>query len=438
MNPRRDGLEKLVTALDLYIGELQRMKHTFREILPYPIEPILGEWDRIIKLTEQENPEDLYEFLSVHRSGIGQLQKAFWNSLISVSEQRSQPESLAQVQEYLPDAFNDISLEQFFQHDISHISGDLFWQFRMAGATDSPEDSFVIMKDYRQEVRQFLERFNDEPEFFLGHYIEPFKMLHFMATTELGEKTKKEVFSPQRLVWQTAYTLQYRDISARVGISTRAGNTQRNEIVVDTEDFSLYGNSGLVFSIVYNLAKNAYKKLMDEPDAGNKIYVQLYEAPLGCYVITVADSGSSIDVSVMKEKIREYIQEHGIENTPFPSLKLQRDVSAWRKSEYKVAELTIGDLTDIAFMARMSGVDIDSDNSGFITSGMGLYGVRYLVDKMGGRILYGENFKTGSPIFTVILPKTLPSSFLERTIAEVGSGINWVRYYHSGNPRKVA
>ena len=90
MNPRRDGLEKLVTALDLYIGELQRMKHTFREILPYPIEPILGEWDRIIKLTEQENPEDLYEFLSVHRSGIGQLQKAFWNSLQSLNSVLSQ------------------------------------------------------------------------------------------------------------------------------------------------------------------------------------------------------------------------------------------------------------------------------------------------------------------------------------------------------------
>ena len=130
MNPRRDSLENLLGALGTYLAESQQMRHAYREILPYPIEPILGEWDRIIKLTEQENPEDLYKFLSVHRSGIGQLQKAFWNSLISVSEQRSQPESFAQVHEYLPDAFNDISLQQFFEHDISHIRGDLFWQFR--------------------------------------------------------------------------------------------------------------------------------------------------------------------------------------------------------------------------------------------------------------------------------------------------------------------
>ena len=98
-------------------------------------------------------------------------------------------------------------------------------------------------------------------------------------------------------------------------------------------------STGLVFSIIYNLAKNAYKKLMQEPDTGNKIYVQLYEAPLGCYVISVADSGSALDVDAMKEKIREHVQEYGINNTSFPSLALKRKVLAKRGLEPMFTEL---------------------------------------------------------------------------------------------------
>ncbi len=437
MQPRRENLEKLLGSLESYSAQYQSRRHIYGEILPYPIDPVFEEWDKILQKAKQENPEDLGRFVHDNAGEVRQLQKAFWDSSIKARKNIfvAEPTSRWDIDRYVNQAFNDNSLDRFFWHDINHLFGDLNRQFWIPGG-ECGEDSFIMMRDYRDEVRQFLERFNEEPEFFLGHYMEPFKMLHFMATTELGQKPKKEVFSPQRLAWQTAYTLQYRDVSARVGISTRASDTQRNEIVVDAEDFSLYGNSGLIFSIVYNLAKNSYKKLIldGEPDIGNKIHIQLYEAPLKCYVITVADSGSALDVDAMKEKIREYVQEYGIENTAFPTLTLKRKVSAWQKSEYKVTELTIGDLTDIAFMARMSGFD----NSDFISSGMGLYGVKYLVNNMGGRILYGESFETGSPIFTVILPKTLPSNFLERTIAEVGSGINQARHYHLGNQRKVA
>lgn len=169
------------------------------------------------------------------------------------------------------------------------------------------------------------------------------------------------------------------------------------------------------------------------PSSG-KIFIQAYEAPFASYVITVGDTGSPIDLDVMKEKIRELVVKEGINTIKFSTHRIRRKIANWEHSEYRVGDLTITDITDIAFMSRMSGFD-NSDN---FSSGMGLYGIRYLVERLGGRILYGEDFKTGGPLFTLILPKDLPANRMQKVIYSAGPVIQSLRMYHSGNLRKAA
>jgi hypothetical protein len=291
-----------------------------------------------------------------------------------------------------------------------------------------------IIRHHGDEFRAFLNRYNNDPELLFGAYVEPFKMLSHIVTNQLGHRPISEIFQPSRLALQTALTLQGRNINANYSITDRISDTNDNQIVLDTEPFAVNGNSGLVFSIIYNLAKNSHKKLGEKAHNSHKIYIQAYKAPYSCYVITVGDSGEPIDLNTMKEKIRAEILKKGIDKVIFPNERLKKKFNNWRISEYRVGEITMRDITDVAFMAHMSGFD----NKDEFSSGMGLYGIRYFIESMGGRILYGEDFKTGSPVFTCILPSTLPVNRMEKTIYSVASACNQRSFMKHGNQRKAA
>lgn len=451
MVKNRVAMLSLETAIDTFLAEYASRRHRYAEFPKFGIDGIFGLWDIYLAFLEKHEGEEQaarqarreitghdVQIVGVDGGFPKRIREAvnpWYEQFREAMEQilREGYTTKGDIPELTSTAFGDNSLFAFFIHDINHILADLTRQFWIATLANH-DFSVSMMKNHKDQVRRFLELYNRNPEFLFGAYIEPYKMLRFMAETELGEPHKKETFKPADLAWKVAFVLQNRYPQGQYSLATTISNSKENEVVVDAENFDLNGNSGVVFSIIYNLMKNAYKKFDDEPDSSHKIFAQAYEALFSSYVITVGDSGTPIDLNVMKEKVRKLIAEEGIDSIVMPTQRLRSRLKGWQQSEYKVGELTVRDMTDIAFMSRMSGFD---NQDGF-SSGMGLYGIKYLVERMGGRILYGEDFETGGPLFTVVLPKKLPSSGMQRVLNLAATGINQRCMYQLGNQRKAA
>ncbi|MFH1511552.1 MAG: hypothetical protein ABIF10_07715 [Candidatus Woesearchaeota archaeon] len=438
MQKNLGALQRLEAAVVTYLAEHESRKHMYSEYPKIDIDGTFALWDRYLAFldthkSEEENARNAWEEKYNQPS---QPIVYFYGDLISQMDHQFNPfwkglkKTLAEhfdwgyrtksaISDILWTDFKDADLSRFFFHDINHLHADLLGQFL---SVSEPMFLFNVdrMANHRDEVKDFLEKFNDDPEFFFAHMAEPYKMLHFIAASEQGKASINEPFSPSRLAWQTAYTLQNRYCEARCHLSKKASPAGINEIIVDAEDFTAKGNSGVVFFNVYNLAKNSYKKFIDNPNKSMKIYIQIYEAPHDTYVVTVGDSGSPIDLNVMKDKTRRKILKDGVDGVAWLSEAVRNKFLGWQSSDFKVADLSVGDLSELAFMARMSG----SDNNDTFSSGMGLFGINYLLSQSAGRILYGEDFTTGGPVFTCVLPKEFPTNPIEKKVFGLYSWLN--------------
>lgn len=417
------ALRRLEQALDRFIDEYEAEKaERFSKFPKFDTERVFALWDIVFSqgdfssrkerrlLSEQIGSGNFYERLNKAADGLF----PDYNEIYQLHQKAVNPH-----------------LAFFFAHDQGHIHTDLnmsFW-VPLAEIVDAGD----VMKRRGDEVREFLELYNHDPEMVYGSLVQPYKMLHLMATSELETKPRTETFQPDKLAWQAGMILKNRFLQAEYSLDDRLNDSDRNQIVVDAEPFAINGNTGALFSIIYNLLKNAYKKSEGKPNNNEKIFVQIYDVPFDSYVITVGDNGTPVEVDKMKDKVRRDIFEKGIDDVFIPNRGTRKRFHDWMKSEYRVGDLKVGDLTALAFIARMSGFD----NQDGMSSGMGLYGVKYLLENLGGRILYGEDFATGGPLFTAVLPKDMPGGKIGKTISSLKTGINAARLYHGG-VRKAA
>jgi len=79
---------------------------------------------------------------------------------------------------------------------------------------------------------------------------------------------------------------------------------------------------------------------------------------------------------------------------------MKKRFSAWMENPYAFNSLTTEDITSVAFMARMGGVEAPQ----CISSGMGLYGSRLITENLGGTVLYTTTYENENPLFMYILP----------------------------------
>ncbi|MBI3032070.1 hypothetical protein HYY69_01235 [Candidatus Woesearchaeota archaeon] len=452
---------RLSVTLDDYLAGYEERKLIFGQFPKYNIPLIFDLWDQYLAFltanTKQEaEARRIFEEYHPPRKGLKGIRltggfddlikgvtdpvwKGFNQKLKDIFPHEGNDEIITLTRQ----ALNDPNLYKFFVHDLNHLIGDLNRQWWCLSEIQW-DYSIERMRDYRDEIRGLLELFNADPEYMYGTYIQPFKMLDFIVCDKLGRRQRTEIFSPADLARKTWMILQARCPQFKFGLTTKLTDEPRNELAIDVENVAMYGNSGVVFSIIYNLVKNAYKKLVSDlsdeerigydPSKGfGKIYVQVYEAPLESVVITVGDTGKPIDLDKMKNKIRTLIHEQGIESVVFLSQGAKKRYENWQASAYKVGELSMKDITDVAFMARMSGFD----NNEEMSSGMGLYGLQYFVKRMGGFILYGENFETGSPIFTCVLPKNMSTGKFQRVLNLVSTGYTAARLYEFGHDKEI-
>ncbi|MBS3131070.1 sensor histidine kinase [Candidatus Woesearchaeota archaeon] len=422
-----EELKKLDLMLDRYISSFpDRLSEEVKSLPKIDIDMVMSVWDMYLEAIKSGKDERTIQNLHEKIKNTG---KSLEIDVIRMWKRLFYDPLSMEINSKIGDALaDDQILMAFLGHDHAHLCTDISSQYKIITSAPEKTSSF-IMENQREQVRAFLELHNTNPEYIFSHWINVNKMIHYIVTSKLGRKPKAELIIPADITMQTAMTLQRRSHRDAYSIVSRLSDTDANEIAVDAEYFKVVGNSGLIFSIIYNLAKNAYKKISKfKPNNSQKIALQVYEPSyLGsCYIITVADNGGPIDLNAMKDVLRETIKAQGIENLKFPNTAIERKFRKWQQSGYSVKDITIGDITDIAFMGRMSGFEME----GQFSSGMGLYGVRYLVQNLGGKILYGEDFNTGGPMFTCILPKKM-NSYGGRLAAALQSKILTL----SGDPR---
>jgi hypothetical protein len=74
---------------------------------------------------------------------------------------------------------------------------------------------------------------------------------------------------------------------------------------------------------------------------------------------------------------------------------------AWPNDPFAIRGLTVGSILDLQFVAGFSGQSWELRS---VTSGTGLWGVRYLTEKLGG-VVMGTNSFDGGAVFSITLPK---------------------------------
>ncbi len=438
------AFQNLKVTIDTYISDYEKRRYLYNEFPKVDIPLVFSLWDEFLTKFDAEKAikgDDVYwkdketkqphilqgESIDTFNEVMGKsIGEKFHVNLNLAQNKIRNWDSFFKLQEGIETAFGNGELYGFFIHDIEHLSCDMsrqFWDIFYPRSIESE----TRMRYERPSIQQFLEDYNKNPENYFGNFMESVKMVQFLVNNKLGEPIPQTNFKPAELAKRVAMILKNRHHQQDWGITQgNISNSKRNEIVLDCEDFELLGNSGVIFSSIYNLAKNSYKKVEGEKNQSYKLFIQIYQAPFSNYVITIGDTGKPIDLNIMKDLIRNEINDKGIDNIHFSSSKMKNRYSNWKKSDYKVTQLNVEDITNIAFMARMTGFDNNDDFS----SGMGLYGVKHLVDDLGGKILYGESFENGGPIFTLVIPKKIPTNKAEKYTNSFATSINQTRLYH--------
>ncbi|MDO8625922.1 MAG: ATP-binding protein [Candidatus Magasanikbacteria bacterium] len=259
----------------------------------------------------------------------------------------------------------------------------------------------------------------------------PLQVAEALAALERGKTPERvEPIDLPNLMHSIARGIQLRVSNLDFELTTANSKQDgKNQIIVDAETTDLETNPGMLWSVIYNVVKNGMKALMAEvykekKDQTNQadhplerrlrgleplsqpqklnLVVQKLDSGHGDFtVIHISDTGAGLKLDDILEGVKDLVAKNLL-----TSAKLRKTakevVEQWGENPYGLRRLNVGDVMDLAGVARASGF-AGKANLRDMSSGMGLWGVQYLIDKMGGSILYTNTLKEGA-LFTIILP----------------------------------
>lgn len=314
-------------------------------------------------------------------------------------------------------------LYKFLFHDITHIDEGAIQDHAI-------EVAYTVNKAEKPESAPMPEEwaaFYREAIKWLPHILRqtdhPFRFVQAIAEMELGVPVSEiETVDIAEMIRTIAKTHQIRFADDDYVITDQeTRQPERNEIVLDLSPSQLETNPGMLWSVIYNLCKNAGKELACKHEPGDaksplakravhgempenpiKLHVKSQNLPeQGVTIIHIMDSGDGLSVDEIMSSIKDIIRNNLLQASELKE-STQHILQDWSKNPFAVRALQMGDIYDLAGLARVSGF-VTSDRSGSFSSGMGLWGATYLTQQMGGEILY-TNTADGGALFTVILP----------------------------------
>lgn len=324
-----------------------------------------------------------------------------------------------------------INMYKFMIHDQAHLSDSLYKirdAFPAVGESGNLRPEMVVDSEFYPRK---LEDINTTAQKIALMYAHPWRLVKFLARKELSVQPEYEQVSLKDMFKDVAEVLSMR-FHAEIGNVPNPATSLRRSIAILGEDLSIVADRGLIWSIVYNNLKNSQKKFDEEGDRyflehvhnhrvnlSPKLEEETYRQYLRSldrertstvaghtlnqdYIVLIfSDTGSPVDLNKMVHQIRGLMQRGKVRDSDWVNPGMGQRYTAWSENDFRFNRLTMEDITNTAFMARVGGSEIRNS----ISSGMGLYGTRQIIESLGGAILYTTTFKDENPRFVYILPK---------------------------------
>jgi signal transduction histidine kinase len=429
------------------------MKETANESV-VPLGTIQTETERIAKnIEEQQAPacavgmRDAWNQLSGNMHQEGDFWVASWSEFLKFRDGVVKADNLIDYKdtEYLAGLLNSrmainrewLSLSNFMLHDINHLLPSLlFWQLEMVldvRARRNKSDRMELLDPHKKYIDRTVERVGE-----LAAVISyPLRFIAGVAKIEQGKELPVSTFKPYELLEMIAYILHgcFMNNDYELLANPRSIPEEiRNRIIVRIpEDLVLTCNKEMLFSILYNLAKNAakansrYHAEHDDVSLDNQYFKGgRLKKPCSIYLDTREDddnifflvgdegNGLSIDNSLQRihEQLRSMLSKSSVQEVRASEWfwnvcrvlgsEQAEYLIAWPERPMALRGLTVGSLFDLHFLA---GFGLEPWGLlGTITSGMGLWGVRYFTERLGGTVM-GTNKFEGGALFSLSIPK---------------------------------
>jgi hypothetical protein len=314
----------------------------------------------------------------------------------------------------------------FFDHDKSHLSDTL----------EVVYDDLPFMVERGRFLRETTGR---DPDLYvdlarnldtrtqkIAHmYAHPWRLLTYLAKQKLGIPHEyTEIHLREQLI-DVAQVLSMR-FGARVLYEPNPSTPLKRSIAILGDDISIHANVGLIWTVIYNNLKNTQRKftadeerhVKEQPDERVASYEERRQQYIdtlpervsraGCYelnrdyvALVFSDTGTPMDLNKMVSCIRVAMHNQDPNTLDWRSPEMLAKFSAWPHNDFAFNTFTTREISSVAFMAHMTGASSPSQYS----SGMGLFGTRYIVESLGGALLYTTTFEKENPVFVYILPK---------------------------------
>lgn len=356
------------------------------------------------------------------------------------SEQASQllnDRGLADLREQLeqvePGNYDNSLLRLFLLHDFYHIEpSHLFNLFPFLESSRDRQTGSIRILDRH---KQFLDQTVGRSQKYAALMALPLEFIEGIAQIRQKKEPLSQSFGPADLFHDIATIVKGRFILADFGIEQNGlvddeASLNRISISVDP-DLRLTANQAMIFSPFYNLTKNAAKAYIEklkkkvplyaaygkgETEISDPCKIQLALQVGEKHVfITVSDNGDGLSLD---RGLRKFHDEYMIRLDTFGRENLHKSewywnirraigdeqaeiLFAWPTDDRSIRGVNVGSIWDCAFV---SGFDGDLQSIRSFTSGMGLWGVRYLTEILGGSVMVTNKF-TGGADFTIALPK---------------------------------
>jgi signal transduction histidine kinase len=342
-------------------------------------------------------------------------------------------DSIATMLDNQPNHTSDwIQIGTFLIHDIHHIDPrELLGMLMPLMVLASKDNKVTVLPRHNQ----FLQTTIEQSSSLASLKALPLEFVAGVIQLEQQKPLPTESFKPLELITQMSSLIRARFFSQDydIVINGSRDQTERNVIYLNiSENLFINTNKSMIFSIIYNLVKNAAKANEDLADyQGENAFENAYEGkpiehPKSLTVafqmhdtnlqITISDTakGLSVDQSLtrMHKELARKIEQQGVTNVRESEWfqTIQRTIGidqanyliAWPTNPNALRNITVGSIFDMQFVAGF-GPDVWEIRS--YTSGMGLWGVRYLTEHLGGSVM-GTNKFDGGAQFSIILPKS--------------------------------
>lgn len=323
-----------------------------------------------------------------------------------------------------------LSLAAFLNHDFYHLALMELLQLFVTVEGRSLKTNEVSIFD-RHKI--FMDLVTSRAEELSRIQCIPLAFISAVASFEAGKPVPVKTFKPLELLEKIGLMIQGRFMvdDYNLAINTQPAAGVNNLVINVDPDLEITANEAMVGMVIYNLAKNAAKaNAFWHHDNDDQALVKAYdggslqkprtlsitiEDAEDMIILKIGDEGQGLSIDNFMKRIHRELAEQlrqngpdGIKNTEWYQT-VRRTIGeeqagylmAWLSDPLSLRGLNIGTIFDMQFVVGFSGQSWEIRS---FTSGMGLWGVRYLTERLGGTVM-GTNKFEGGALFSVVLPK---------------------------------